>query len=294
MTPATRPTPSELSVIIATYNNFPWLRLVLEGLRHQTVKGFEIILADDGSDADTVESIRRYIAAHPEMRITHIWHEDDGWRKNIALNKAVGASQGRYLCFLDADCIPAPRWADDHLQLAAHGKVIAGRRATLKPEWNSGMETLTTLDPDWFSRLRARFIKSIGTFPSHTHPTRIIRLPIIRGKGLLQKTTGNLMGCNFGIYKDELLAVNGFDERYLGPGIGEDIDLCYRMRFNGARIEKVSHQAITIHRNHLTSMSTIPSRSDNIALLEETKANRTTFTPYGLTRNSSATRRPIA
>jgi len=230
------PTPS---VIIAVYNHFEWLRLVLEGLRHQSVRKFQIILADDGSDETTVKHIRQYTAGHPEMEIVHIWHEDDGWRKNIALNKAVTQASGDYLCFLDSDCIPAPNWLKDHLRLARPKTIIAGRRATFAPEMS---------------------------------------------KGMLQRTTGNLIGCNFGIYRKDLLDINGFDERYLGPGLGEDIDIAYRLRFNGCRILKVPHQALTIHRHHPTSVSTVASKTDNVAILEDTKKRRTTRPLYGIVK----------
>ena len=275
------PTPS---VIIAVYNHFEWLRLVLEGLRHQSVRKFQIILADDGSDETTVKHIRQYTAGHPEMEIVHIWHEDDGWRKNIALNKAVTQASGDYLCFLDSDCIPAPNWLKDHLRLARPKTIIAGRRATFAPEMSKELETRTELPPNWFIRERLRFIRNIFRFPGHCHPDRVIHLPIIGGKGMLQRTTGNLIGCNFGIYRKDLLDINGFDERYLGPGLGEDIDIAYRLRFNGCRILKVPHQALTIHRHHPTSVSTVASKTDNVAILEDTKKRRTIRTPYGIVK----------
>lgn len=279
-------TNTSLTVIIATYNHFEWLRLVLEGLRHQTIGGFQIIIADDGSNPQTVEEIKGYIAAHPEMNILHLWHEDKGWRKNIILNNALRHATGDYLCFLDADCIPAPRWAEDHLRLATPGKVIAGRRATFAPWMNEQWESLEALPADWFSRLKRTFLLNYFRFPKHTHPSRVIRYPIIGGKGLMQRTTGNLLGCNFGVWKRDLLAINGFDERYLGPGLGEDIDIAWRIRFNGCSIEKVPHQAITIHRNHASAMTSVASPTDNVALLEQTKAERLTYTPYGLKKNA--------
>ena len=54
------------SVIIAVYNHFEWLRLILDALRMQTEKNFEVIIADDGSNEETVENIKRYIAQHPK------------------------------------------------------------------------------------------------------------------------------------------------------------------------------------------------------------------------------------
>lgn len=278
-----------LTVIIATYNHFEWLRLVLEGLRHQTVSGFQIIIADDGSDDNTVQAIKHYIHTHPQMNILHLWHPDRGWRKNIILNQALRHATGEYICFLDADCIPSPQWAHDHLRLARPKTVIAGRRATFAPWMNSRWENLTELTPDWFKTLRRTFLRNYFRFPAHTHPSRVIRFPIIGRKGLMQRTTGNLIGCNFGVWRDDLLAINGFDERYLGPGLGEDIDIAWRIRFNGCRIEKVPHQAITIHRNHPSAMTSVLSPTDNVALLEQSKAQHLTYTPYGLSQNTSQT-----
>ena len=276
-----------LTVIIAAYNHFEWLRLVLEGLRHQTVAPSQIIIADDGSNADTVDRIKQYIADHPQMHILHLWHPDEGWRKNIILNKAVAAAKGEYLCFLDADCIPAPRWAEDHLRLARPHTVIAGRRSTFAPWMNEKWEATTSLSPDWFKHLRRDFMRNYFRFPSHTHPSRIIRLSIVRGKGLLQRTTGKLIGCNFCLWRRDLLDINGFDERYLGPGLGEDIDIAWRIRFNGCSIEKVPHQAITIHRNHPSSMTSVSSPTYNPGILDQTKAERLTYTPYGINKPAS-------
>lgn len=280
------PSKPTLSVIIAVYNHFEWLRLVLEGLRHQTVRKFQIILADDGSNDTTVNQIRRYMEMHPDMEIVHLWHEDDGWRKNIILNKAVARAEGDYLCFLDSDCIPAPDWAADHLRLATPKTVIAGRRATFAPFMSKEMETRTSLSPGWFRQERLRFIFNFRKFPAHCHPGRVIRLPILSGKGFLQRTTGNLIGCNFGIYRKDLTDINGFDERYLGPGLGEDIDIAYRLRFNGCRIMKVPHQALTLHRHHPTSVSTVKSKTDNVALLEKTKEKQIARTPYGIVKTA--------
>ncbi len=41
------------SVIFTTYNHPEWLEKVLWGFENQTVKDFEIIIADDGSTEET-------------------------------------------------------------------------------------------------------------------------------------------------------------------------------------------------------------------------------------------------
>ena len=64
----------KISVIVAVYNHFNCLRLILDAMRMQTYHDFEVIIADDGSSQDNVTKIRGYINSHPEIRILHSWH----------------------------------------------------------------------------------------------------------------------------------------------------------------------------------------------------------------------------
>lgn len=274
---------SSVSVIIAAYNNFKWLNLCLEGLRLQTVKGFEIIVADDGSNADTVKQLHNYMDTHPQMDIKHVWHEDDGWRKNICLNKAVMKSRGEYLLFMDADCIPAPDWLSDHLKLRRPHTIIAGRRITFAPYLSKKIESRNTLTANWWHMLQWEVLARWYKFPKRSRHGRVFRFPIIGGHGMLERYSGNLIGCNMGLWRNDLLEVNGFDERYLAAGLGEDIDLCVRMQATGCKVIKIPHQARMAHRHHQSNIySSAPHRSDNLALLEENRTNHVTFTPFGI------------
>ena len=111
----TRPGPSEprLSLIIAVYNRPEVLRLVLTGCARQTFDDFEIVIADDGSGPAVREEIER-ARTRLGLTITHAWHEDRGWRKNIALNNAIRASRGAQLVFIDGDCLPSRMFLRDH------------------------------------------------------------------------------------------------------------------------------------------------------------------------------------
>lgn len=278
------PDASDVSVIIAAYNNFPWLRMCLEGLRLQRAQGFEIIIADDGSDSGTVEQINRYISSHPEMNIRHVWHADSGWRKNIALNNAVASSSGEYLLFIDADCIPAPDWVSDHLRLRRPDTIIAGRRITIAPFQNSVFEEYDELPANWWTRFTFSVISGFWRFPKRSRHGRVFRLPIIHGHGLLERPSGNLIGCNMGVWRSDLLSLNGFDERYLDAGLGEDIDLCVRFLARGGKVIKTPHQVRMVHRHHASNIGS-SNRSGNISILEQTRANGTVFTPYGIKKS---------
>lgn len=69
-----------IGVIISTYNNPAWLEKTLWGYLCQDRMADEIIIADDGSGEETRMLIERYKKLLP---IKHVWHEDDGFRKQL-------------------------------------------------------------------------------------------------------------------------------------------------------------------------------------------------------------------
>ena len=105
------------SVIISTYNSPHWLEKVLWGYAAQTHADFELIVADDGSERQTAALIARM--RHPiRQRVSHVWHEDRGFRKCRILNRAIAAAEGKYLVFTDGDCIPRKDFLAQHVRYA--------------------------------------------------------------------------------------------------------------------------------------------------------------------------------
>lgn len=271
----------EISLIISVYNNFPWLRLILDALHWQTFNNFEVVIADDGSSDDSVEHIHEYISSHPEINIRHVWHEDKGWRKNMALNSAVRNSKGNYLVFIDGDCVPHPKFLYDHIRLSKPGWVIGGRRVESGDYLNSFMEAMNPLPPDFFGKVRRKIISNIFRQPFSSTMAqfrRTIRFPFIFGKALGLRHQG-ILGANFGLYRSDFEKVNGFDERYLSPGTGEDCDIDLRLGNAGINHIKASHYALMIHKCHKRLDWT---SKNNEALFKEALEKKSTFTSYGL------------
>lgn len=270
------------SVIVSVYNHWEWLRLILEALSVQTRPDFEIVIADDGSDSESVGSLQQYVSEHPRLAVKHVWHEDEGWRKDIILNKAVMESESDYLIFIDGDCVPHPRFVSDHLRLKRRGAVVAGRRIQLPERISLWLERKPHLDRKWFCRLRPKMVKAL--LGSEVYMLlRCVRFPFVFGMPLLVKRKSGILGCNFSLYRDDLLAVNGFDERYLDPACGEDTDVEYRLRGNGVEVRKTSHYALMVHRCH----KTLIFRSErNERIFADTQSRNLTYTPYGINRQS--------
>lgn len=273
------------SVIIAVYNRFDWLRLILDALRMQTFSNFEVVIADDGSDDKTIKQIIEYSNQYPELRIVHAWHDDKGWRKNTALNNAVRKSAGEYLIFIDGDCIPHKAFVEDHIRLARRGIVMGGRRIESDKPLSDMMENFKELPENYFCLARRKILCSVFNTSfgkTLSQLRRSLRFPIIAGKPLGIKNQG-ILGANFGIYRSDLERVNGFDERYRHPGTGEDVDLDLRLENAGISHRKASHYALMIHRCHERLNW---DWEENAALLKETKDKKTTFTETGLDNTS--------
>jgi len=223
-----------ISVIVSTYNQPAALDCILSALRLQTLAPAEIIVADDGSKPETASVIHRH-QLQPGSTIQHCWHEDQGFRKTIILNQAIAQASQPYIVFLDGDCVPSRKFIADHAQLAEAGYFVQGRRAFIAEaavsDFLAGKVSLPRL------ALTGRLS---GLF-------KAVRLPI----PIVRKNQGQrgLIGCNLAIWRDDLIAVNGFDEAYAGWGM-EDSDLCSRLYHLGRQRKLVHGRALVYHLNH--------------------------------------------
>ena len=225
----------KLTLIIATYNQRDALEKVLAGVSLQMTPPDEILIADDGSSESTRELIRNRQGRIP-VPIRHLWHPDNGFLKTTILNKAVAAATGEYLVFLDGDCVPHPLFIADHQALAERGFWVQGRRCFVRepfvPEFQPGKTRV------WLWALRGRVAR----------PHKGFRLPfsvIFRN----QKQRG-ILGCNMAFWRDDIVAVNGFDESYVGRGMGADSDLGSRLYNLGHRRKFVYGRALVYHLDH--------------------------------------------
>lgn len=94
----------EISVVIPVYNRSKMMEKALESLKNQTYKKFEVIIIDDGSKDDLLDTIEKY---KEFLDIKYYYLEHSG---NIAVlrNYGLNRASGKYIAVLDSDdqCMP--------------------------------------------------------------------------------------------------------------------------------------------------------------------------------------------
>jgi len=233
-----------IAVIVPTYNRPDALAAVLDGYADQSNNDFELIVADDGSTADTAELVKRF-AAHAPFRVSYVWQEDLGYRLAAVRNRAVAGADADYIVFTDGDCIPSRNFMREHRRLAEPGWFLSGSRVLLSEvctrtllERGSSMRQWT-----WFDWVRARGRGDVNRL------IPLMRLPDGSWrKGHAHKWEG-AKTCNLSLWRDDLIRVNGLDESYSGWGL-EDSDLVIRLLHAGVRNKSARFAAPVFHLWH--------------------------------------------
>jgi glycosyltransferase involved in cell wall biosynthesis len=266
---------ADATVIISFYNKIDYLKLVLAGFERQTTINFEVIIADDGSTDDVVKEIE-YISTKYSFQIKHIWQEDKGFRKNRILNQAILAADSDYLIFIDGDCIPHSRFVEEHISSTSHQVCLTGRRVNLSEKMTSQLTEKNVRE----GFLEKRFLliiedglfgKSYDVEKGFYFKNRVLR-------NYFNNKPRGLLGCNFSLHKEVILKINGFDERYKAPSIGEDSDVQFRLELIGIKVRSLNNIAVQYHLYHKLQ----ERLKKNLELFEDVKKSGMAVTSFGI------------
>lgn len=223
------------TLIITTYNWPEALELVLKSAEQLVEKPLEIIIADDGSTQETKAVIDLYKDSLP---IIHLWHEDDGFRRTVILNKAIAQAKGDYIIQLDGDCLMHKSFVKDHQIMAEDNMYLYGSRVNIKK--------------DFITKLFADKITEISFLNSGIkNKTRNLHLPLLmKSYQPEQKLSSKLRGCNLSYWKKDIIAINGYNENMTGWG-REDSEMAVRLLNNGVLGKRIRYGGIIYHIWHL-------------------------------------------
>lgn len=226
-----------IALLISTYNNPIFLGLVLDSVLNQTITPNEIVIADDGSKADTKELIDSY-RNKLNCKIKHVWHKDDGFRKCKILNKSIAQISSDYILQIDGDVILHSQFIEDHLKAVHFKQLVCGNRCFIRKK-----RTYKLLQNPTNKRLNILSVRKRKRF------FRIPRLSkLFKNRRSKTSRKGNI-GCHLAYWKEDIVKINGYNEDFTGWGY-EDIEMVERLMNSGVKKTTLLLMALQYHLYH--------------------------------------------
>lgn len=228
------------ALLIATYNWPEALKMCLLSLEGQTVFPDEVLIADDGSRSDTGELINAFKSRF-SVPVKHIWHEDKGFQLSKIRNRAIAECESDYIVQIDGDIIMERHFIEDHIRFAKRNSVVVGSRSSLSESYTKVMLTGGDLPgKNELDRNSNNFLNSR-------------RIPFLTPLLSYYRTSGKnkyyAKGCNMAFWLEDMLAVNGYDESFIGWG-REDSDLIVRLLSRGCYLRRLKMSGVQYHIYH--------------------------------------------
>ena len=228
----------KVTLIVTTYNWPEALILTLKSILQQTKTPDEVIVADDGSGLETRDVVNAFAAKAP-FPIIHSWQKDDGFRLAMSRNKAIALAKGDYIVVVDGDLILHPKFLHDHLANARRGLFLQGGRVLLGPKVSKKLFE-GKLDPTKISI----FVSDLQNRKNAWRNTFLSKLFSKTGRSLK-----GIKGCNFSLFREDIIHVNGFDNDFIGWG-REDSEFVIRLFNAGIKRKNLKFTAVAFHLHH--------------------------------------------
>lgn len=267
-----------LSVVVLTSERPDALRLVLRGLARQRVPPHDVVVTEDGASPATracVEEARRSL----EVPLVHVTQEHRGPRMSRARNQGIALARGDYVVFLDGDMVPGRHFVADHRDFARPGSFVQGSRVLAPEALTRELLAAGRVDVPFLSRGLGR-------------RRHLLRLPALRDSwGRPHRRRDGAKSCNFAFWRDDLLALNGFNEGMEGWGL-EDAELVQRAFHLGLWRRDLRMGAAAVHLWHPPHV--LGDDNPNWAVIREVESRRAIRCERGLSEHLGAEARPPA
>ena len=273
----------KITVVVSTYNAEEWLEKVLIGYSVQTYKDFEVIVADDGSKPSTKELIDKYAAGYP-VPLRHLWHEDKGYRRQEILNVAIVEAANPYIIMTDGDCIPREDFVEVHARYAEKGRFLSGGYCKLPMSTSKAITKDDIVSGRCFNAAWLKGIDRLGFSQTLKLTSGSVLATVL---DTVTPTTPSFNNCNSSAFKEDMIAINGYDERmkYGGP----DREFGERLENYGIMGKQIRHKAIVLHLDHARGYKTPESLAANLAIRKEVRDRKIKWTDFGIKKPQEAT-----
>jgi glycosyltransferase involved in cell wall biosynthesis len=261
-------------LVVTTYERPDALERVLASVAAQSRPPDELVVADDGSRPATARVIEQHAAMAP-YPVRRAWQPHEGFRAGRIRNAAIALTRCDYVVLLDGDMVVHPGFLADHVALARPGHYSQGVRILLDEPatrrlLHPGSELPRALSPGLGFARRSYAL----------HAPRVARRLRRAANALV-----SIKSCNLGLWRSDLVAVNGFDEAMTGWG-SEDKELCARLDNAGVRRQTLLFAALAWHLWHRPAPR--DGAASNQARWQETVRTRRTRCATGLDAHGHA------
>ena len=240
----------KISVIISVYNKLEQLKNILLALNNQIELPFEVVIADDGSSEILEEKIESII---PKLRYTlkHVYQEDKGFRLASSRNNGLNYSLGDYILFIDQDILFDEYFLKNIKENIKKGEVLKINALFLDEERtrkiNDKITKNNNFDYEYIkSELKEEDYKQIAELNKRDKKRNFWYNLHLKKRG------AKIVGLGIGCFKEDILKINGFDEKYEGWGC-EDDDLGNRFYALGLKVGVFNFNNLVVHMWHKSS-----------------------------------------
>lgn len=236
-----------LSVIIPTYNRIELLSHTLKSLALQKVDKsfFEVIIVDDGSSDDTLSLVKRF---EKTLHIKYVYQEDRGYRPSSARNLGIKIASSKICLFIDSGIILGQNCIKDHIDFhestshnfAAIGYILGYDEKYKTVNKLDSLIDFENLDLSIENVCKTENFLDAREVRYNKYSDKIENLPA---------PWVYFWGGHVSVSRENLIAVDLFDENFDGRWGVEDNELGFRLHKNGVKI-MLLRSAKSIHYPH--------------------------------------------
>lgn len=270
--------PNSVTIIISTYNNPKWLEKTIWGYMFQSRIPDEVIIADDGSSKETSVLIEQYKKKVP-FNLRHVWHEDNGFKKCLILNKAIKLVDSEYVIFTDQDCIPRKDFVETHCLFAQKHRFVSGGVVKLSMELSNAVNEKNISNGDMFT---LSYIKSLGYKVNMKSSKLTNNKKFARFMNFITPANASWNGGNSSGWLTDILEVNGYNNE-MSYG-GEDRELGERLMNYGLKGIQARYSVIALHLDHGRPYKNIEFIKKNEVIRRNTRKLKIVKTPNGISQ----------
>lgn len=100
-----------VTVVLPTCDRLEQTRRCVESLLEQSLSAIEVVVVDDGSEDGTPEGVEALAASRGDSRV-RVLRNGRNLGANASRNRGVAVARGRFVAFLDSDCVADPEWLE--------------------------------------------------------------------------------------------------------------------------------------------------------------------------------------